>query len=95
MSLTVNKSVTVGRGYGVISLLAAKTEQKQRKSLRPITHPVLSAYVLYIHSTFFPAEQSIGDSVTRANCFPSSHLLSSQIHLMLGLKKKKVKMRNQ
>lgn len=54
-------------------------------------HPssFLGLHSLHTFLHFFPAEQSIGNSVTIANCFPNSHLLSSQIHLMLGFKKKK------
>lgn len=92
MSLTVeNKTVTVGRGYGVISFLAAKTEQKQRKGKAYDQSPIQFSQLTFFTyiSTFFPAEQSIGNSVTMANCFPNCHLLSSQICLMLGFKKKK------
>ena len=87
MSLTVeNKTVTVGRGYEVISFLAAKTEQKQRKekayNQSSIQFCQLMLFTSILH--LFPAELSVSKSVTIANCFHNSHLLSSQIHLMLG-----------
>lgn len=102
MSLTVeNKSVTGRRGYGAISFSSAGTEQKQGEGKAYNQSSVQFSWLKFFTyiSTLFSAEQSIDNSVTIANCFPNSHLLSSQIHLMLGFKKrkkkKKVKMRNQ
>lgn len=78
MSLTVeNKTVTVGRGYGVICLLAAKTEQKQRKGTAYDQSPIqFSQLPSFTYISTFPAERSTGSAVTIANaslaviCFP-------------------------
>lgn len=52
MSLTVeNKTVTVGRGDGVRSFLAVKTEQKQRKGKAYTTnHPSSSLSSRSLHT---------------------------------------------